>query len=412
MGPIKNLPTIHKNTLNLGLVSFFMNFSTGIVISNAISSINHDDGTGLYLFTITKILGDCLGYIGKVFIGFQSDLTQKRRRFLLYGYGAVLIIKPMFAMSCISYFSGYTQLLFFCAANIFDKLFNSLRDIPRDALIVDYTDQENLRENLTFRRALSFLGTVFGGIFTFFYLKKFNSIFLLYIFALIPAIIAVFILGLKVFDVKKNNTDLQKKKIYFLDLLNHIFLLNPKKIFLFFCFALLFLTFSFRMNETLIFEKAISLGLSEKNGGLCFSIFYFICFCNSLLLSTLKRYSSFYILAFILTGILCANLFLLYKLSIITLIFCGFIYAFNTNIIEGLMTASVIKQYGQTIWKGFLISIINIFIAISLFVNTIWLKVAFQHLTINKIIYFSIPPTFLAIILSLFMKKYYDQDVS
>jgi len=70
----------------------------------------------------------------KVWVGHRSDLLQKRKRFILFGYGAGGLAKPLLAFSVV-----WPQAL---GARLLDRIGKGVRGAPRDAAIADASPPE------------------------------------------------------------------------------------------------------------------------------------------------------------------------------------------------------------------------------------------------------------------------------
>src|SRR4051812_7920658 len=123
----RTIAAIPRTVWALGFVSFFMDIS-----SEAIHAL-------LPLF-LTATLGASIAFVGimdgvaeaaaafvKVFSGYYSDRTAKRKPLLVMGYGLGAAAKPLFAIAA-------TPLVVF-AARFIDRVGKGLRGAPRDALV-------------------------------------------------------------------------------------------------------------------------------------------------------------------------------------------------------------------------------------------------------------------------------------
>ena len=281
---------VHDNTLYLSLVSFFMNFSSGLVMCAAAGSLEGLRNSNL--FPVTRRLGEGCGQIAKVLVGFANDASDNRKLFLLFGYGAVLLIKPLFVLSV----CGYSfSLKIFAIANILDRTVNSFRDLSRDVLISLFSD--NVKLNLFFRKQFSCLGTLLGSIIALGFVLYSKNIFILYIFSVIPAIVSFLILLFKVQDVKttEKKTTLKEQLELFLTAFNTIFLKDSSFILL--CVSLFFILL-FSTEVSYLWKHAYSLfNMGQITISITFIINYVLLFLVSVFFSKIKTKNNYFLIA-------------------------------------------------------------------------------------------------------------------
>ena len=142
---------ISRHTIIITIISFLINISSGMVFGNIIPISIAVGLTGDAL-GFSRAIGNSVSYISKVSSAFFSDIFTNRRFFLLLGYGLSIIIKPLFILSMYDGISQYIRIILFIALNIIDKFVGAIRDIPRDALIVDL-DPHNIKNNIIFYKS-------------------------------------------------------------------------------------------------------------------------------------------------------------------------------------------------------------------------------------------------------------------
>ncbi|MDP8261770.1 MAG: hypothetical protein P9M13_00525 [Candidatus Ancaeobacter aquaticus] len=89
---------ISKNVLLLGVISFFNDFSSEMITPILPMFITALGGTGIIIGIIGGIR-DNIASILKVFCGYWSDKTGKRKIFVLSGYLSSSIFKILLAFS-------------------------------------------------------------------------------------------------------------------------------------------------------------------------------------------------------------------------------------------------------------------------------------------------------------------------
>lgn len=90
----------------------------------------------------------------KVWAGHRSDVLQRRKRFMVAGYGAAALAKPLLAASTL-----WPHVL---AARLMDRAGKGVRGAPRDAAIADASDPARVGRSFGFHRAMDTAGA-FGG---------------------------------------------------------------------------------------------------------------------------------------------------------------------------------------------------------------------------------------------------------
>jgi MFS family permease len=180
-----------RNVIALGLVSFFTDFSTEMILGI------------LPLFIVTNlrapkaILGgiegsaELISYAFRMVSGSLSDKLGKRKIFVLAGYGLSTLSKPFFALT-----TGWFDAFLVRAA---DRIGKGLRTAPRDALIADSIPESSSGKAFGIHRTIDQSGAIAGPIaaFALLHIMDIRGIFFI---SLIPGAIAVVIL---IFYVKE-----------------------------------------------------------------------------------------------------------------------------------------------------------------------------------------------------------------
>lgn len=170
-----------------GLISLLTDFSSEMIIPI------------LPLF-LTSVLHISVGNVGfmegiaestasvlKLFSGWISDRTGKRKPLMLLGYGLSNLTKPLFALS-----TSWGQVLGIRFADRFGK---GLRGAPRDALIADASTKEQRGKAFGFHRALDTIGAAIGPLTAFAILGIFHGNYrTVFWVSAVPGILAVILL--------------------------------------------------------------------------------------------------------------------------------------------------------------------------------------------------------------------------
>lgn len=192
---------VHTNIFIIGIVGFLTNFSASIVHTTSILFIGDSIISGNLLILIRN-LSEALSNFYKIFGGMISDYCKKRRLFLVIGYAGVTVCKIFFTIVTLKKYIPIKILIYiYCVNQIVDRCMNAMRDPARDAIILEtvkQTDPEFMNISFGIRKFITSLGSVVGGIFTFFFLTMIDysySINYMYIILFTPVIIMSLILS-------------------------------------------------------------------------------------------------------------------------------------------------------------------------------------------------------------------------
>ena len=111
---------------------------------------------GASALTIGLIEGaaEAIALIVKVFSGYASDLTRRRKPLVLAGYGMAALSKLAFPLAA--------SLSWVVAARFVDRVGKGIRGAPRDALVADLTPPQVRGAAFGLRQALDTVGAVAG----------------------------------------------------------------------------------------------------------------------------------------------------------------------------------------------------------------------------------------------------------
>jgi MFS family permease len=174
-----------RNVIALGLVSFFTDFSTEMILGILPLFIVSNLGAPKAVLGGIEGSAELIGYTFRMVSGSLSDRLGKRKIFVLAGYGLSTISKPFFAVS-----TGWFDAFLVRAA---DRTGKGLRTAPRDALIADSIQESNSGKAFGIHRTIDQSGAIAGPIAAFALLQIMDvrEIFLL---SLIPGALAIMVL--------------------------------------------------------------------------------------------------------------------------------------------------------------------------------------------------------------------------
>jgi len=323
---IKIFTGLTRNIFILGLVSLFTDISSQMVFPLIPLFLTTVLGAGAYAVGIVEGAAETTASLLKVISGYWSDKIKKRKPFLLFGYSLSSIMKPLFA------FANVWPFVFF--VRVIERIGKGLRTAPRDAIVAESCDENVRGKAYGFHRAMDGTGSVLGAIFAFLLLPilGYRKIFL---FTLIPGIIAVFI----ILFVKEKNAPPKKEtkeisiKLSFKEL--------PLNLKLFILISSIFALGHFGYAFLLL--RAKNIGLADNMAILLYVLFYIvyaICTIPSGILS--DKIGRKPILTFGYSVFAITSLGLIFTSNIYNILLCFIIYGIFYAIIDGAQRAFVV----------------------------------------------------------------------
>jgi MFS family permease len=180
-----------RNVWMLGLVSFFTDFSTEMILGVLPTFIVNNLGASRAILGAIEGSSELTSYVFRMVSGSLSDKVRKRKIFVLIGYGLSTISKPFFAFA-----SGWLDAFIVRAV---DRIGKGVRTAPRDALIADSVSESISGRAFGIHRTIDQLGAIVGPLVAFAILQTMD-IQAVFLVSLIPGAIAVIIL---IFFVKE-----------------------------------------------------------------------------------------------------------------------------------------------------------------------------------------------------------------
>lgn len=229
----------------LGIVSLFNDIASEMLYPVMPIFLTQVLGAPVFVLGIIEGIAEGTASIFKAVFGYWSDRLNKRKPFVVSGYGASAIAKIIIALS----YSWPIVLL----GRIVDRLGKGARTGARDALLLEATDKSDKGFIFGLHRSMDSMGAVLGPTLSLFLLYAFhNNIRLILLLAVIPAFVSLFFFAF----IKEAKKKLATTKT---TLSVSIYKLSPKlKLFL-----LGMVIFSLgNSSDTFLILKAKSLGLS------------------------------------------------------------------------------------------------------------------------------------------------------
>ena len=138
----------------LGLVSLLMDASSETIHALLPLFLTTTLGVSVTMVGVIDGIAEATAAITKVFSGYVSDRSGRRKPLILLGYGLGALSKPLFPLA-----SG-VGLVF--GARFIDRIGKGLRGAPRDALIADVTPEFQRGRAYGLRQALDTVGAFIG----------------------------------------------------------------------------------------------------------------------------------------------------------------------------------------------------------------------------------------------------------
>src|SRR6266540_1416368 len=143
-----------RNVTALGLVSFFTDFSTEMVLGILPIFIVTNLGASRSALGAIEGSAELISYAFRMVSGSLSDKVRKRKIFILAGYGLSTVSKPFFALS-----TGWLDAFLVRAS---DRIGKGLRTAPRDALIADSVYESSSGKAFGLHRTIDQMGAIAG----------------------------------------------------------------------------------------------------------------------------------------------------------------------------------------------------------------------------------------------------------
>jgi len=191
-----------RNIILLGITSLLTDISSEMVYPVLPVFLVITLGASPAILGLIEGVAESLASLLKVFSGNFSDRTGKRKPFTILGYTSSGIGKVF-----IYFATGWGYVL---AGRIVDRFGKGVRTAPRDALIAESTLRNKRGAGFGLHRAMDTLGAAIGVGIAYFLLTRFKGdLRNIFLFSLIPAVLAVFFL----FLVKEKDAHVFKRAV-------------------------------------------------------------------------------------------------------------------------------------------------------------------------------------------------------
>ena len=182
----------------LSAVSFFNDIASEMIYPLIPVFIKTVLGFGAEVIGIIEGSAESINSLLKLFSGWISDKSKKRKIFVLAGYSLSNLVRPLIGIS-----SYWGMLLGF---RLTDRVGKGIRTAPRDALICDLAPKDKRGFAFGIQRGMDHAGAVVGPLIA----SALITLFLLdlktiFLFSYIPGIIAVLLVIFGVKEIKKED---------------------------------------------------------------------------------------------------------------------------------------------------------------------------------------------------------------
>lgn len=174
---------ISKQVIILGLVSFFTDFSSEMLYPITPIFLTSILGASMSIVGIIEGIAEVTAGFFKGYFGFLSDKLDKRKIFVVSGYGVSGLVKSLPGI--------FANIPIVIISRVIDRIGKGVRTAPRDALLSSYA-KENSGAVFGFHRSMDTFGAVAGPLIAILLLSYFSfSYSQIYLFAFIPSAIAI-----------------------------------------------------------------------------------------------------------------------------------------------------------------------------------------------------------------------------
>ena len=201
---IKN--KMFRNIIFLGLVSFFADVSSEMVYPLIPLYLTMTLGATPVLVGVIEGIAESMASLLKVFSGYLSDKYNRKKPIAFCGYAAGVVYKLALI------FAG--SWLGILGARLIDRFGKGIRTAPRDVMVAESANQEEMGKAFGIHKALDMAGSALGILLAFILLRQVGEGGYRFIFALsiIPVLLALMMF---VFIKEKKEVRVVKEREYF-----------------------------------------------------------------------------------------------------------------------------------------------------------------------------------------------------
>jgi len=251
-------PTLPRTVWVLGFVSLFMDLSSEIYHSLLPAFVTIVLGLPVTALGAVDGVAEATSNFAKLFSGRLSDRSERRKPWVMGGYGLAALSKPLFPLA--------GNLVTLIGARFADRIGKGLRGSPRDAMIADETPPEIRGRAFGLRQALDTVGALLAPLIAIGLMAWFaNDIRKVFWVAIIPAVLSFLLTWLALREPERHSTSAKKAPFFsgFRELDS-----DTKRL-----IAVGFLFTLARFSEGFLILKGIEIGLSEAMSPITLALF-------------------------------------------------------------------------------------------------------------------------------------------
>ena len=375
----------------MGLVSFFTDFSTEMVMSVLPLYIVKDLDLSRTILGAIEGSGDLVNYIFRIPSGYLSDKIGKRKILVILGYGVSTISKPFFIF--------VTSFIDTITVRVADRIGKGIRTAPRDALIADSVDESSTGKAFGIHRTLDQIGAIIGPFFAFLILELFGgNIQYIFLLSIIPGIVSLLILIYYVKDklLTIDNNIITGDKITFFSNLRILFIEN--KIFVYLVIIIGIFSLG-AFNYSFVLLKSTDLGIEQNFVPIIYAIINISHTAIGIpagILSDRIGKEKVLIIGFLLFVISALLMYLSEKNDIIYIISIPLIYGLYVGISETVQRALVTKYVSEHN-RGTAFGFYGLIIGICLLIGNVTFGFIWDNYDISMALLYSLTLATLAI---------------
>ena len=186
---------IHSTVWKIGWMMFLVNLS--FVMGYSYIAIYMDSlGVAMAWIGVAEGVAEASSYFMKLFSGMISDYFRRRKPLMVIGYTMIVVSRVVFGFA--------NSLMPIFLGRLGERIGNGTQSTPRDTMVADVVPPKQIGSAYGLKRALSQGGAFIGAIVGMFAMRLFdNDIQSVFQAAIIPAILAYFILMFLIKEPKK-----------------------------------------------------------------------------------------------------------------------------------------------------------------------------------------------------------------
>lgn len=199
----KKIFGLTRNVFYTGFISFLTDTSVKMVYS-VMPMFLLSIGASKTSLSLIEGIAESTASLVKAFSGFWSDRIGRNKPFMLFGYGLSALIIPLYTFAATPF-----HILYLRFAERFGK---GIRTAPRDSLIAGSVLNGETGKSFGFQKAMDNSGAILGPLIAFLLLWFLPGNYrMIFLFAGIPSILAIFFIIFGIKEAGKNKNELFRK---------------------------------------------------------------------------------------------------------------------------------------------------------------------------------------------------------